>query len=317
MSSYTGRRPLKPLGPLTDNPAAPPYPLPRPVIVRSSNVEMQQVPGRRRNLASSIVTRKATMEVMKSDHVRKIAKEKVDEFARIQAAMAPQRRPLPKLQKIRKYPIIMADARPIDPDTDEPVVLPDHGPPQGTYEHDEAIIRTANVGRMTEYRASFDRIARNMRLLGYSITECSEVFGITNQVFQLWRNNYPSFADAWFEGGDYADAKVARALYKRALGYEHEAVKIFNGKEGVVEVPYTERYPPDTAAGQFWLSNRQHARWRNRSSNELTGAGGTALNPPSVNVMIVPTPNGHVSRPPLFDMPPIEQAEPVVISEPS
>jgi hypothetical protein len=276
------RRPLKPLEPI--NPAAPPRVLPRPTIVPSPLASMAQLPVRLR-------------DTERNQAIREGLRQKAIEFAKNPI--------LPGRKKTNKYPVGLAGGVPIDPDTDEPLVLPDHGPVQGTYEQDEAIPRTAGIGRITEYRASYDRIARNMRLLGYTIEECAEVFGISRELFQGWRRQYPSFSDAWFEGGDYADAKVARALYKRALGYEHEAVKIFNGRDGVVEVPYTERFPPDTAAGTFWLTNRQNTRWRNRSSSELTGAGGAALNPPSVNVMIVPTPNGGMARPPQIDAPAI------------
>ena len=32
----------------------------------------------------------------------------------------------------------------------------------------------------------------------------------------------------------------------------------------MVEVPYTEHYPPDTAAAFIWLKNRQSGKWRDR-----------------------------------------------------
>lgn len=58
----------------------------------------------------------------------------------------------------------------------------------------------------------------------------------------------------------------------RAIGYEHEAVKIFlpegykdeNGDPKPVIVPYTKRYAPDTNAARIWLMNRQPELWRGR-----------------------------------------------------
>ncbi len=53
-------------------------------------------------------------------------------------------------------------------------------------------------------------------------------------------------------------ADVLMAIYERATGYEHEAVKILTtstvgvGSE-VEEVPYTERYPPDPASAKLWF----------------------------------------------------------------
>jgi hypothetical protein len=53
---------------------------------------------------------------------------------------------------------------------------------------------------------------------------------------------------------------------------------------------YTEHYPPDTAAGIFWLTNRQKHLWKQRQSNELTGVDGQPLTPPSITI------NGVVSK---------------------
>jgi hypothetical protein len=39
----------------------------------------------------------------------------------------------------------------------------------------------------------------------------------------------------------------------------------------VQEVPYVERYPPDTTAAIFWLKNRQREKWRDRITSEMTG----------------------------------------------
>jgi hypothetical protein len=58
---------------------------------------------------------------------------------------------------------------------------------------------------------------------------------------------------------------VAGALYKKAVGYEHPAEKIFLSKDGqVVRVPYIQHYPPDTPALMYYLNNRQRALWFNK-----------------------------------------------------
>jgi hypothetical protein len=65
--------------------------------------------------------------------------------------------------------------------------------------------------------------------------------------------------DALNRGRLEADGRVARAHYKRALGYEQPAVKIFPGtpKSGPVIVPYLEHYPGDVNAQKHWLSVRR------------------------------------------------------------
>jgi len=63
-----------------------------------------------------------------------------------------------------------------------------------------------------------------------------------------------------------ADAKVARCLYERAVGYEHmvERTVWHLGKER----PVSEKVhlPPDTRACIFWLRNRQPQYWSQRTT---------------------------------------------------
>lgn len=147
-------------------------------------------------------------------------------------------------------------------------------------------------GRPFKYRRAYDKVARNMKLLGYTNPEIAEVFGIKVVTLQLWRNQHPSFAEAWHEGGPMALAKVARAMYRSAVGYSHEAVQIFNDKDvGLVYAPYTKHYPPDVSAGKFLLVNRAPDLWKNVSSTQLSGPNGADLKlAPSINVLVVQNP---------------------------
>ncbi|MCV4566585.1 hypothetical protein OFB72_28960, partial [Escherichia coli] len=65
-----------------------------------------------------------------------------------------------------------------------------------------------------------------------------------------------------------ADADVADRLWRRAVGFSHEAVRIFSHQGKALEVAYTEHYPPDTAACLFWLKSRQPDRWRERIEHD-------------------------------------------------
>lgn len=69
-------------------------------------------------------------------------------------------------------------------------------------------------------------------------------------------------------GREVSRGEVAASLHERAIGYSHEAVKIFPPKrtgDPPVIVPYTERFPPDTSAAMFILTNREPDLWSNRS----------------------------------------------------
>lgn len=152
-------------------------------------------------------------------------------------------------------------------------------------------------GRPFKYKKNWDKIARNMRMLGYSQEEIAEVIGVSTQAIRDWLVTYESFARAWEEGGPIADAKVTRAMYKRAVGYSHPDVKIFHGLDGTTVVPFTKHYPPETPAIQYWLGNRQPKLWKSLSSVALTGADGKDLPaaPPSISVMVIQSP--HRQRP--------------------
>jgi len=89
-----------------------------------------------------------------------------------------------------------------------------------------------------------------------------------------------SFAPIFFQfresitrGKIQADAHVAEALFRRACGYNHPAVKIFlpSGAGEPIYAPYTKHYPPDTKAALRWLMNRQPAVWRDRQEANVTG----------------------------------------------
>src|SRR5216684_1109908 len=88
-----------------------------------------------------------------------------------------------------------------------------------------------------------------------------------------WRS-LPEFRESITRGKIQADAHVAEALYRRACGYSHPAVKIFmpSGASEPVYVPYTKHYPPDTKAALAWLSRRQPGLWRERQKVNVTGS---------------------------------------------
>lgn len=129
-------------------------------------------------------------------------------------------------------------------------------------------------GRPSEYRDEYAEQARKLCLLGSTDEELADFFGVVPQTIYNWQASHPEFLESIKRGKMMADAEVADRLYRRALGYEHEAVKIFQFQGAPVEVPYTEIYPPDTQAASLWLRNRQPKKWRDKQDVELTGKDG-------------------------------------------
>lgn len=132
-------------------------------------------------------------------------------------------------------------------------------------------------GRPTKYRAEFNEQAYKLCLLGATDVEMADFFQVDEDTINEWKKRHPEFSESITRGKRAADANVAERLYQRALGYSHEAVKIFMPAQWhePVYAPYTEHYPPDTQAASLWLRNRQPGKWRDRV--EHTGADGGAL----------------------------------------
>lgn len=142
------------------------------------------------------------------------------------------------------------------------------------------------AGRPTAYREEYAEQAYKLCLLGSTDKEMAVFFGVCEQTIQNWKDTHEEFLGSITRGKDSADANVAERLYKRAMGYEHPAVKIFMpaGADRPVYADYTERFPPDTQAASLWLRNRQKAKWRDKVETGFTDSEGNDV---SLNVTFV------------------------------
>ena len=70
-----------------------------------------------------------------------------------------------------------------------------------------------------------------------------------------------------------ADERVERSLYRRAVGYTYDAIKIMQNKGVVVTHKYKEHVPPDTTAAIFWLKNRRGEAWKDVRKHEVGRPG--------------------------------------------
>lgn len=135
------------------------------------------------------------------------------------------------------------------------------------------------VGRPTRFKPEYVQRGYDFALLGATDKQIAERLKVSEVTLNAWKKAYPEFLKSLNKGKDEADALVVKSLFHRARGYSHKAIKIFCNKDGeVTEVPYVERYPPDTTAAIFWLKNRQPTSWRDRmevthsADAELTAA---------------------------------------------
>lgn len=137
------------------------------------------------------------------------------------------------------------------------------------------------AGRPSAFREGYCEQARKLCLLGATDVEMASFFGVSEKTLNTWKAVHPEFIQSITQGKAFADANVASRLYERALGYSHDAVKIFQVDGAPLIVPYTEHYPPDTPAASLWLRNRQPSKWRDRI--EHTGPDGGPLQVSVIN----------------------------------
>lgn len=127
------------------------------------------------------------------------------------------------------------------------------------------------------YKPEYADMAHKISLLGATDAELAACIGVSETTINTWKRDHIEFFEAQTRGKMVADANVAEKLYHRALGYSHNAVKIFQVDGAPLIVPYTEHYPPDTPAASLWLRNRQPAKWRDKQDHEVTGKDGAPL----------------------------------------
>lgn len=133
-------------------------------------------------------------------------------------------------------------------------------------------------GRKTEYNEDYHpEQALKFCLLGYTDKELAKAFDIAESTFYKWKLEHSEFSEACSQGKEIADAEVAQAFYKRAVGYEYESEKIVvvpNGAgagSSVERVPITAVVLPDASAALKWLQNRRPKEWRDKIDVEHSG----------------------------------------------
>ncbi len=130
-------------------------------------------------------------------------------------------------------------------------------------------------GRPSKFDPAFVKQAEKLAQLGATDREVADFFEVDEATIYRWKHSHPEFCKALKVGKETADARVEQSLYRRALGYSHDAVKIAVNAQGeVTQVPFVEHYAPDTTAAIFWLKNRKPQEWRDKRETELSGPDG-------------------------------------------
>ena len=105
---------------------------------------------------------------------------------------------------------------------------------------------------------------------GGTVQALVELLGVSKDTLYRWKRDHKEFCESWARGVSDPTAKVMGALYKRAIGYEEDAVKIMQYEGAPVIVPYTKKYPPDVTAALRWLYNHDPEHWKEKQEVHVT-----------------------------------------------
>lgn len=142
-------------------------------------------------------------------------------------------------------------------------------------------------GRPPKYRPEYAELALHLCRLGGTNADLAKAFGVSTKAIDAWISKKPEFAELVREGRELADARVASALYQRAVGAVVPDTHIATHEGKTIITPLLKHYPPDTAACSLWLRNRQPDKWREKTSQaiEVTAAGDDALHQAAMRIM--------------------------------
>src|SRR5262245_6265069 len=129
------------------------------------------------------------------------------------------------------------------------------------------------AGRPSLYKREYDEQAHNHCLLGATNAGLAELFGVGERTIDRWIADIPSFAKAVRDGRAFADGRVARSLYERAVGYRQpvERIVVLRGEAKKIEL--TVQHPPDRQACIIWLRNRCPSSWNVKPAPAMPDEG--------------------------------------------
>ncbi|MBM3649526.1 MAG: hypothetical protein FJX11_17240 [Alphaproteobacteria bacterium] len=117
------------------------------------------------------------------------------------------------------------------------------------------------VGRPTRFVPGMVEQAHNYCLLGATNDELALFFGVCPATIDNWIARRAEFGEAVKSGRVVADARVARGLFDRAVGYDRHVERQVVLDGAVKALTSTVHYPPNVQACIFWLRNRRRRTW--------------------------------------------------------
>jgi hypothetical protein len=134
------------------------------------------------------------------------------------------------------------------------------------------------MARRSKYNPdTFPLLAEGYARQGLIDTQIAKNLGIGKTTFYIYEQKHAEFREAIMRGKMPVDFEVENSLLKIAKGFKHEeTTKIMtldqDDNPKVKELKSVSKYiPPNERAIEFWLSNRNPERWKNKQSVEHSG----------------------------------------------
>lgn len=107
------------------------------------------------------------------------------------------------------------------------------------------------------------------RQRGLSLEEVAKNMKMSTSSLIAFRKREPLIDEILKKDGDFANANVENALYKRACGFSKFVTEEKLTKDGdIIELKKEQYFPPDTSSMIFWLTNKLSNIWQNRKTQD-------------------------------------------------
>jgi hypothetical protein len=140
----------------------------------------------------------------------------------------------------------------------------------------EVIKGKKRTGKATLFKPEYTKQVEKLCRHGSTDRDLALFFKVSVNTIDNWKKRHPDFFLALLKGKQEADANVAEALYRNAIGSEYyenqpvklkrkifdDAGKVIRTEEYVQFVPLKKHSRPDTTAQIFHLKNRRPDLWR-------------------------------------------------------
>lgn len=126
------------------------------------------------------------------------------------------------------------------------------------------------MARKSLWKPEFVEQAKGLCLLGAIDPDIASFFDVSLTTFQNWKRKNPELREAMKAGKLAADARVAKSLYQRAIGFSQQEIDIRTVGGKVIQTIYTKKYIGDVGAQIFWLKNRQPDLWKERRERDMS-----------------------------------------------